>query len=421
MPTRIAMVSCPKCITNNTLDSAFCRKCGATLPADVIAEEQIKLKEIVTKGMESFQNGNSDEAMAIAEHSILTNPSFAEAYALKGMVHERRAQYAEALDSYETVVALQPDSTLDKIKLNQLRNAFAQRQAAPAEPDRKSALLMSGAAVVALAAIGFGVYWVSVNSKSSTQTQATNTPLVATNTQTYPAVQSGPTVKTVPNPVGTPPTANTGNAPGDVEPVTSTPNRTQNPGTQRNFPRPNFGSRNNGSSSNSGIGENVSPLPVNNSGDTTNPGGNQIPTLDPATEPKPRPVDPEPTPTNPKQTNSNSDNPGSISVSVTKTSDEDQARRSLENAGSVRMQTNDTEGASKAYNSASNRAGASGKTHQRAGQSLMRSGKKTEAISAFERAISAYEKEMQNGKGDKASIQAGLNSCKQALKTLKSD
>ena len=33
------------------------------------------------------------------------------------MVHERRAQYAEALDSFETVVALNPDSTLDKIKL----------------------------------------------------------------------------------------------------------------------------------------------------------------------------------------------------------------------------------------------------------------------------------------------------------------
>ncbi|HLO97933.1 MAG TPA: tetratricopeptide repeat protein, partial [Fimbriimonas sp.] len=95
----------------------------------MIEEEQEKLREIITKGMESFQSGNADEALAIADHAILTNPSYAEAYALKGLAHERKGAYAEALDAYETVVALNPDSTIDKIKLNQLRNAFAQRQA----------------------------------------------------------------------------------------------------------------------------------------------------------------------------------------------------------------------------------------------------------------------------------------------------
>ena len=81
------MVACPKCVVNNTLDSAFCKKCGAILPISMIEEEQEKLKEIVTKGMESYQNGNLEEAMAIADHSILTNPSYGEAYALKGLVH----------------------------------------------------------------------------------------------------------------------------------------------------------------------------------------------------------------------------------------------------------------------------------------------------------------------------------------------
>lgn len=210
------MVSCPKCSINNTLDSLFCRKCGETLPTDLIAGEQAKLKELVTQGMESFQNGNSDEAMAIAEHAILTNPSYAEAYALKGMVHERRAQYAEALDSFETVVALNPDSTLDKIKLNQLRNAFAQRQALPAEPDKKTAVIMSIAACLLVAAVSFGVYRMASGSKS-TQVNTSGSGNVVQNDSRFGATGADMMGKTVPNPTGEPGAGSL--APDDVQPV----------------------------------------------------------------------------------------------------------------------------------------------------------------------------------------------------------
>jgi len=428
----IFMVSCPKCSINNTLDSLFCRKCGETLPTDLIAGEQVKLKELVTQGMESFQNGNSDEAMAIAEHAILTNPSYAEAYALKGMVHERRAQYAEALDSFETVVALNPDSTLDKIKLNQLRNAFAQRQALPAEPDKKTAIIMSIAACLLVAAVSFGVYRMASGSKS-TQVNTSGSGNVVQNDSRFGATGADMMGKTVPNPTGEPGAGSL--APDDVQPVGG------NSAGSQNFPSvaSNSGDsssvdslsgpirRNMENNYNGGTGGDRPIRSSSNNSDTTNPSGRQIPSIPPV-EPgggtSTRQVrtsggsDPDPSPSpNTKRV----DGPGEINIEVMGGTSDNQGRKALENAGSIRMQGGDPDGASKAFQQAAQSSGASGKTFQRAGQSLMRSGKKSEAINAFEKAVSAYEKELSSGKGDKSTIQAGLNSCKQALKSLKSN
>jgi tetratricopeptide (TPR) repeat protein len=60
-----------------------------------------------------------------------------------------------------------------------------------------------------------------------------------------------------------------------------------------------------------------------------------------------------------------------------------------------------------------------GKVHQRQAQALNASGKKAEAIAAYERAISAYESDIKAGRGNNDSNQAGLNSSKAALRALK--
>ena len=392
------MVACPKCVTNNTLDSTFCKKCGAVLPVSVIEEEQEKLKEIVAKGMESYQTGNLEESMAIAEHSILANPSYGEAYALKGLVHERKGEYAEALDSYETVVALNPDSTIDKIKLNQLRNAFAQRQAGDPKPDRKNAALIAVAATFLVAAMGAVTYGVIQSSRETKQSPIVNNPL-----QTTPAAID--TGKTNPGPqnVNDGNRPNQGTNPGDVPPLggnaDNNPQADSNPrmanrSSNRDRYKPGYEEDGGGYvpisiDGNFGGGTIGSGLPK--------PGGDNGGGVT-KTPPKPTnpPVDPPTGGTDDPPVVPNKDNQGTIDISV-----------STKGSGSATSR-NGSGGSS-----------SNGKKYQRDAQGYGRQGKNSQAREAYQKAIDAYQEEISSGKGDADAAQAGINSCRQALKNLK--
>lgn len=393
------MVACPKCVTNNTLDSAFCKKCGAILPVSVIEEEQEKLREIVAKGMESYQTGNLEESMMIAEHSILTNPSYGEAYALKGLIHERKGEYAEALDCYETVVALNPDSTIDKIKLNQLRNAFAQRQAGEPKPDRKNAALIAVAATFLVAAMGAVTYGIMQSSHETKQNPVVSNPL-----QTNPsALDSG---KTNPGPqnVNDGNRPNQGTNPGDVPPLGGNPdnnppsdvNRLANRSSNRDRYRP--GLEDDGGSyvpisvgdfGGGAIGGGGNSLPKPG-GDNGGNGGSKPTTPKPDNPTKPGPVDGGDPPVQP-----NKENQGTIDISVS------------------------TKGSGNATSRGGDGGSSNGKKYQRDAQGLGRQGKNAQAREAYQKAIDAYQEEISSGKGDADAAQAGINSCRQALKNLK--
>jgi tetratricopeptide (TPR) repeat protein len=418
------MVACTKCSLPNTLDSMFCRKCGTELSADSIALEQDKLKEIITKGMVSFQAGNTEEALAIADHGILTNPSYSEAYALRGMVKEQTGNYAEALDAFETVVSLNPDSTIDKIKLNQLRNAFAARSVEPA-PDKKRAGIMALAAGLFVVA-GSGITYSVINSNKITTT-------VPVASQTQPAA---PKIKTFDAPVTsqilqpqTPQTSTLGAndvAPiGGQKPANDTPeprtaSRTNLPSTSQERlpttrrPRGNSGGSGGGGfapsgfevtpidpSIEGGIGkqpkENGKTLPPNNS--SSNP-------VDPAPQPQKPSGDPAPAP----ETKSTYD----VSISDSKAEGR-KGNDALSKTGRERMKSGDSEGAAKAYG----KAGGSGRNYMRQAQALARQGKSSEAASAYGRAIDAFQSELSNGGGDSDSIRTSLAVCRQALRNLK--
>lgn len=385
------MVACPKCVINNTLDSAFCKKCGAVLPISMIEEEQEKLKEIVTKGMESYQTGNLDEAMAIADHSILTNPSYGEAYALKGLIHERKGAYAEALDAYETVVALNPDSTIDKIKLNQLRNAFAQRQAGEPAADRRGAALIAAAVTVACLAIGgisYGIMQTSKETKSNVA--ATNTPdqprneLLANreNTTQQPGINPG---------VGPRDNSGVGALGSDNNPEIDSRPRIDTP---RGGSRSNFGGNEpvfvDPGTPNGPINPKPGPtLPRNNPGGNDSAVIKQPPVNTPPTKPPVTPPDEDP-PVSPG---------GTIDIQISKP-------KTDPNAG-------------KGGSDPSAGGGNTGKSFQRQGLAHQRSGKNAQAREAYQKAIDAFQKDIDSGKGDKEAAMAGINSSKQALKNIK--
>src|SRR5687768_2587278 len=104
------MVACTKCESMNSLDSVFCKKCGGALPEEELQVSRQKLDELLKEGFSIFNEGRTEEAMMVAESVIMSNPTSSAAHSLKGMCHERKGEFGEALESYERVVELNPDS-----------------------------------------------------------------------------------------------------------------------------------------------------------------------------------------------------------------------------------------------------------------------------------------------------------------------
>ncbi|MCC7230682.1 MAG: tetratricopeptide repeat protein [Fimbriimonadaceae bacterium] len=149
------MVSCRQCNTHNSLDSAFCKHCGATLSPEDIEIATEKLAMMIADGNKLFADGRTEDAMMVAETAVATNPTSASAISLKGMCYERRGQIAEALECFEKGVELNPSSALDKIKVNDLRNMLvAEKFEVREKPNRRIAVVGALAAVVLVSAVG---------------------------------------------------------------------------------------------------------------------------------------------------------------------------------------------------------------------------------------------------------------------------
>jgi tetratricopeptide (TPR) repeat protein len=115
-----AAIFCKGCKTSNTSDSKFCKLCGAKIEvtSEIKPEDAEKL---LKDGFELVADGHAEEALFLAEAVLDANPANASAYALKAMCHEERGEVSLAIASQQEVVRLNPDSTLDRIKLAQLK------------------------------------------------------------------------------------------------------------------------------------------------------------------------------------------------------------------------------------------------------------------------------------------------------------
>lgn len=416
------MISCLKCATQNTLDSAFCRKCGAGLPADLIQVEQTKLEELVGLGMVAFNEGRSDEAAAIAETAVQSNPAYANAHALKGMVHERKGEYAEALDSFETVVALNPDSAIDKIKLNQLRTAIANRAAKAPEPDKRFAWVMGVSAAVLVLSIsiliakytskGDGVVQNPDVRLLANRTNPSGSPTSAIESQNQPQ-QNGASNQSQPSQ-----TATGQPGAGDVPAINSeaTTNRTrpsrQGTGLQPFDPGAIIQQRGD-----------LTPLPP---GDDNRDRQNERPPVKPDQGPKdPPPSAPDKPATAPVE------KPGTILITPSNGSDPrpsagggenidgGNSRENLIRVGGDLYTGGDLSGAARAYERAISAGADPGRFGQRLGDIYRRLGQKSDAIRSYESALNVYESRKGAGKGDPEATQRSIDACRQAIKVLK--
>ncbi len=148
------MIVCTHCQAKNSLDSLFCKSCGREVTEADREQAREANAKLIAEGYSLLAEGRTEEAELVARAGIEADPKAGGAYSLLGMCFERKDDIVAALECYETVVELNPDSALDKIKVTQMRNVLARRSEPEAEPNRKVAVFAAAAAVLLVGVTG---------------------------------------------------------------------------------------------------------------------------------------------------------------------------------------------------------------------------------------------------------------------------
>src|SRR5579884_23409 len=127
---------CTACGTKNGAGSRFCKQCGQRLEealadsAEAVRplseEEQAALLE---RAYRLFREGELDTASTLCKESLRLRES-APAYSLLGQSYASQGQREQAIQAYERVLQLDPDSISDRVQLDALRA----QEAAPVTP-----------------------------------------------------------------------------------------------------------------------------------------------------------------------------------------------------------------------------------------------------------------------------------------------
>lgn len=417
------MVICPECQTKNSVDSQFCKACGVAIPRDASSEAQAKLDALVSEGYAALHDGRTEEAFLIAQNVLEEAPENIRALSLKGMALERHGKIPEALETFEKVVALNPDSALDKIKVQQLRNALtAQTLQAPA-PNKGRAGLAAAAATLLVISIGVaGAIYANQSSTASTPEVAKN--LTETNPGATAFNNAGATnlnfsnpagtQQTPQNPQGNQPAAGTGGQQPTQGGIRDLPGRPQ-PSGGRTLPDVNGGGLEGQIAPVQPSGLQINPQPSNPPQQNQNPPREEI--------------DPSVDGGNRGNTNAQPrENPGMIDIQVSRPNPTNGGSREADpqsgNGLEALMRTAREQymlgkfaDAARTYERALAAGGDSAMVNQRLGQCYKNLGRNSDAIQAFKRAQAAIESRMSRG-GDTSRLQAQLEAVKQELKLL---
>lgn len=412
------MVECIACQTKNSLDSKFCRNCGKGLPADLLQSERQKLDDLLSEGYKAFSSADTETAMLIAQNAVQADPSSVSAHSLLGMCHERAGNYAEALDCYERVLELNPDSALDRIKVGQLRQRITSHLTVETKPNRGLALAAAAATVVFVISIGAVI---ALNNKPKPVASLSGSDIGQANQITGFESESH---------VGA----------NQEQPVTNNsaqqPNQGVQTGTGGQVNPP--ANPNNGSSR---VNVPTGGLPVTPYTGTQLPNPTEVPPVriegpipkgEPSkgneTGPVQAPPEPDPTFEEAKEDVKPKDDPGVIMIKRSgggatkvggsqtipeKTNDNASVSRRAREA----FQLGKFDDAARLYEGALRQGADPASTNQRLAQCYEKLGRTADAIAAYNRAISAYQNAISAG-GDSARLQVALDSCKRAVKVL---
>ena len=136
---------CHECGTANTVDSKYCKECGTKindgyrtmmlsvqdLPVNQSDATLDKLTRLLDMAFWHNEAGNRDAAITAAEAALAINPNSTTAHSLLGTLYEKRGDDARAIEHFESVLALNPDSAADAAKLDQLRRGIHVKAVTP--------------------------------------------------------------------------------------------------------------------------------------------------------------------------------------------------------------------------------------------------------------------------------------------------
>ena len=136
---------CQDCNTGNSVDSKYCKECGAKinsgyrtlmlsiqdLPLHQSDEDVEKLTRLLDMAFWHNQAGNTDAAITACEAALAVNPNSTTAHSLLGTLYEKQGEDDKAIHHFESVLALNPDSQADAQKLEQLRRGVHVRAVTP--------------------------------------------------------------------------------------------------------------------------------------------------------------------------------------------------------------------------------------------------------------------------------------------------
>jgi len=114
-------IACRYCNAENPTDARFCKLCGQPLTGEVAEHlEPAKVEQVVQDGYRLLAEGKAREALYVAKAALAQAPDNLGGLALKGMALEALDDLPGAVACFERIVELNPCSTLDRIKLEQL-------------------------------------------------------------------------------------------------------------------------------------------------------------------------------------------------------------------------------------------------------------------------------------------------------------
>lgn len=167
-------MECPNCQAKNARDAKFCNMCGEKLEVPVTLTPE-ETESLLAEGYIAIQNDKPSEALYLAEAVLKADPKNTSALALKALVHEQREDLETALSLYEQILSLKPDSTLDKIRLIQIRKQLEGKNSLESieqKSQRLLAVLAGTGACLTVIVLGVVLALATSNSSSERKSEA---------------------------------------------------------------------------------------------------------------------------------------------------------------------------------------------------------------------------------------------------------
>ena len=164
---------CTECGVKNPTDSKFCRQCGHKIDKALISEEAYtqalpsegQIVELLETAYAQRKKNDLAGAVRTCERALQIAPDSAAAHSLLGQLYAAQGERERAIREYEQVLRLNPGSIADRVKLDELRDEYAQKKPriAPAlviagrETNAPFLMTLVSVGVVALVLVAAGV------------------------------------------------------------------------------------------------------------------------------------------------------------------------------------------------------------------------------------------------------------------------